>query len=51
MTLLPFSLLFNVQVMVPVGSYWFLNLASMSVDECYPYFIIIHYDMYEETGE
>ena len=31
MTLELFSLPFNVHVMIPVGSYWFLNLASMSL--------------------
>ena len=44
MTLQPFSLLFNAQVMIPVGSYWFLNLASASVDGYYLY-IITHYGM------
>ena len=42
MTLWPFILPFNVQVMIPVGLSWFLNLASTSVDGCYLY-IIIHY--------
>ena len=44
MTLQPFGLLFNAQVIIPVGYYWFLNLASASVDGCYLY-IIIQYGM------
>ena len=43
-TLWPFSLPFNVQVLIPVGSYGFVNLTSPSVDGCYLY-IIIHYGM------
>ena len=44
MTLWPYSLPFNVQVMIPVRSYWFLNLAFTSVDGYY-LCIIIHYGM------
>ena len=44
MILWPFSLPFNVQVMTPVGFYWFFNFASVSIVGCYLY-IIIHYDM------
>ena len=43
-TLQPFSLPFNVQVMISVGFYMILNLASMSVDGCYLY-TTIHYGM------
>ena len=44
MTLQDFSLPFNVQVMIPVGSYGFFNFASISVDRCYLY-IITNYGM------
>ena len=40
----PCSLLFNVKVMILVGSSGFFNHASTSVDWCYLY-IIIHYGM------
>ena len=43
-TLWPCSLLFNVQVMILVGSSGFFTCASTSVDGCYLY-IIIHYGM------
>ena len=44
MTLQPFSLLFNVQVMILVWSFGLFSPVSMSVDGCYLY-IIIHYGM------
>ena len=44
MTIQPFKLLFNTQVMILVGSSGFFNLASASVDGCY-LDIIIHYDI------
>ena len=44
MTLWPFSLLLNVQVVILVGSSGFFNFAFMSVDGCCLY-IIIHFGM------
>ena len=44
MTLWPFSLSLNAQVMIPTGSYGLFTLASVSVDGYYLY-IIIHYGM------
>ena len=44
MTLWPFILSFNEQVMIPAGSHGLFSLASTSVDGCYLY-IIIHYGM------
>ena len=44
MTLWPHSLPFQAQVMILVGSYWFFNCASISVDGWYLY-IIIHNNM------
>ena len=40
----PFSLLLNAQVMIPPGSYWFIDLASASIGWCCLY-IIIQYGM------
>ena len=50
MILQPFILLFNVQVMILVGSPQFFNLAFMSVDGCYLY-IIICYGMFQRNLE
>ena len=44
MTPWPLSIMFNAQVMIPVGSYGLLSLAFAPVDGCYLY-IIIHYGM------
>ena len=44
MTIWPFNLPFNAQVMIPVGSYGFFNPAFISVDGCYLY-VIVHYGM------
>ena len=44
MTLWPFILPFNVQVMIPVESCGLFSLTSTSVDGCYLY-INVHYGM------